>query len=71
MTNKEIANSFSLLSKLIDINGSDGFKSKSYSSAAFNIEKLSVPLNEMPAEKISTLKGIGVSSDMFKRNLVL
>lgn len=62
MTNKEIANSFSLLSKLIDINGGDGFKSKSYSSTAFNIEKLSVPLNEMPAEKISTLKGIGASS---------
>ena len=62
MTNKEIANSFSLLSKLIDINGGDSFKSKSYSSVAFNIEKLSVPLNEMPAEKISTLKGIGASS---------
>ena len=62
MTNKEIGNAFSLLSKLIDINGGDGFKSKSYSSAAFNIEKLSVQLNEMPAEKISTLKGIGASS---------
>ena len=62
MTNKEIANSFSLLSKLIDINGGDSFKSKSYSSVAFNIEKLSAHLDEMPAEKISTLKGIGASS---------
>ena len=62
MTNKEIANSFSLLSKLIDINGGDSFKSKSYSSVAFNIEKLFAPLHEIPIEKISTLKGIGASS---------
>ena len=62
MTNKEIANSFSLLSKLTDVNGGDSFKSKSYSATAFNIEKLSIQLKDIPAEKISTLKGIGASS---------
>ena len=62
MTNKEIANAFSLLAKLTDVNGGDGFKSKSYSATAFNIEKLPMQLNNIPAEKISTLKGIGASS---------
>ena len=62
MINKDIANAFSLLSKLTDVNGGDGFKSKSYSATAFNIEKLPIQLKDIPAEKISTLKGIGASS---------
>ena len=59
--NYYIADQFTLLSKLMDIHGENSFKSKSYSSAAFNIEKLPVALAETPAEKFSTLKGIGDS----------
>lgn len=59
--NYYIADQFTLLSKLMDIHGENSFKSKSYSSAAFNIEKLPVALAETPAEKLSTLKGIGDS----------
>jgi len=59
--NYYIADQFTLLSKLMDIHGENSFKSKSYSSAAFNIEKLPVPLAETPVEKLSTLKGIGDS----------
>jgi DNA polymerase (family X) len=62
MTNNEIADSFSLLSKLMDIHGENSFKSKSYASAAFNIEKLVVQLSEIEEAKISSLQGIGVSS---------
>ncbi|MEO7523494.1 MAG: helix-hairpin-helix domain-containing protein [Ferruginibacter sp.] len=62
MDNYQIADSFSLLSKLMDIHGENSFKSKSYSSAAFAIEKLGVQLQEIASEKIAELKGIGSSS---------
>lgn len=62
MNNYEIADSFSLLAKLMDINGENSFKSKSYSSAAFAIEKLPVQLSETEPAKIESFKGIGASS---------
>lgn len=62
MDNYQIADSFSLLAKLLDIHGENSFKSKSYAAAAFAIEKLTTPLNEIPSEKISAIKGIGDSS---------
>jgi DNA polymerase (family 10) len=62
MDNYQIADSFSLLSKLTDIHGENSFKAKSYSSAAFAIEKLPLQLTEIPQEKISGLQGIGVST---------
>lgn len=60
--NYQIADYFSLLSKLMDIHGENSFKSKSYSSAAFNIEKLSVQLSTLPSEKIASLPAIGSST---------
>lgn len=45
----------------MDIHGENSFKSKTYSVAAFNIEKLTTQLSEIPSEKIFTLKGIGDS----------
>ena len=62
MDNYQIADAFNLLSKLIDIHGENSFKSKSYASAAFSIEKCTVLLSEMPKEKISSIKGIGNSA---------
>ena len=62
MTNSDIADSFSLLAKLMDINGENSFKAKSYSSAAFAIEKLPVQLSEIDVNEIQHLKGIGPSS---------
>ena len=59
MTNNEIAHHFELLGKLSDIHGENSFKSKSYSIAAFNIEKMTVQLSEMPKQKLSSLQGIG------------
>jgi len=43
----------------MDIHGENSFKSKSYSIAAFNIEKLPTQLSEMPVENIASIKGIG------------
>lgn len=62
MDNYKIADSFSLLAKLMDIHGENSFKAKSYASAAFAIENLTVQLEDLPAEKIAGLKGIGASS---------
>jgi DNA polymerase (family 10) len=59
MDNYSIAKTFSLLAKLMDIHGDDSFKAKSYSSAAFNIEKLEVELSSIPQQKIFGIKGIG------------
>lgn len=61
MDNYQVADIFSLLSKLMDIHGENSFKSKTYSSAAFVIEKLTIQLSETPLEKIAAIKGIGNS----------
>ncbi len=62
MDNYKMADSFSLLAKLMDIHGENSFKSKSYATAAFAIENLQVQLIDLPAEKITGLKGIGASA---------
>jgi DNA polymerase (family X) len=60
--NYQVADLFSLLSKLMDIHGENSFKAKSYAAAAFNIEKLPAQLAETDRSKIASLKGVGESS---------
>jgi len=62
MDNYQIADSFSLLAKLMDIHNENSFKAKSYAIAAFNIEKLPMQLSETPVEKLFGIKGIGEST---------
>jgi DNA polymerase (family 10) len=62
MSNYEIADHFSLLSKLMDIHGENSFKSKSYSIAAYNIEKLPREIEEMDDAELFSQKGIGEST---------
>src|SRR5579872_6743991 len=57
--NDYIAGQFDLLAKLMDIHGENSFKTRSYSSAAFTLEKLPMPLEGLPLEKITAIKGIG------------
>jgi DNA polymerase (family X) len=59
MDNYVIAENFSLLSKLMDIHGDDSFRAKSYSIAAFTIEKLEKELVNMQPPEIFAIKGIG------------
>ncbi len=61
MDNYLIAENFSLLAKLMDIHGDNSFKAKSYSSAAFTIDKLPTPLAGLPIDKIASIRGIGDS----------
>jgi DNA polymerase (family 10) len=59
ISNDYIADQFNLLGKLMDIHGENSFKTRSYSSAAFAIEKLPGQLADLPPEKFVSIKGIG------------
>jgi DNA polymerase (family 10) len=59
MTNYDIADYFSLLSKLMDIHGENAFRAKSYSIAAYHIEKLPKEASEMDDAELYSMKGIG------------
>lgn len=61
MDNSAIADNFSLLSRLMDIHGENPFKTKTYSIAAFNIDKLPLPLKDTPRDEIYRIQGIGKS----------
>lgn len=62
MNNYEIADHFSLLSKLMDIHGENSFKSKSYSIAAYHIERLPAEITTMSDAELFSAKGIGEST---------
>ena len=59
ISNDFIADQFTLLAKLMDIHGENSFKTRSYSSAAFALEKLPSQVQGLPLEKITSIKGIG------------
>lgn len=61
MDNSTISENFSLLSKLMDIHGENSFKTRTYSIAAYNIDRLPVQLKDTPREELFSLKGIGES----------
>lgn len=62
ISNSQVADAFSLLSKLMEIHGENPFKAKSYSSTAFALEKLPVPVAGIPPEILPSYKGIGESA---------
>jgi DNA polymerase (family X) len=69
MNNYEIADHFSLLSKLMDIHGGDSFRAKSYGSLAFNIERLPTDISEMSDAELFGVRGIGASTGKKIREL--
>jgi DNA polymerase (family 10) len=62
LSNSAISDMFSLLSKLMDIHQENSFKSKSYGSAAFAIDKLPEQVQDIPREQLFSLRGIGEST---------
>ena len=58
MSNKEISNQFTLLSKLMDIHGENSFRSKSYSVLGYKITQLNIELATLPEKDIFNLNGI-------------
>lgn len=59
MHNYELAEYFSLLSKLMEIHGENPFKIKSYANAAFTLDKLNEPVIDMEPHQLFAIRGIG------------
>lgn len=59
MTNKELANQFNGLAKIMELYGENPFKIRSYSSAYINIRKQAEPLFEKSKEELLQVPGIG------------
>lgn len=59
MTNKEIAKSFQLLGELMELQGENPFKIRSYQNAYLTLRKLDRPLGEMKEDEVAAIKGIG------------
>lgn len=62
MDNYQIADTFALLAKIMDIHGENSFKTKTNANAAFQIEKLPMQLADMDAVSIAAQKGIGAAT---------
>lgn len=59
MTNKEIANVFNDLAKIMELHQENKFKIRSYSNAYLTLRKLDTPLTDMSEEDLSGIKGVG------------
>lgn len=59
MTNKEIANVFNSLAKMMELHSENPYKIRSYSNAYIQIRKLQTPLAEMSDADIEAMKGVG------------
>ena len=59
MTNKEYANQFQLLAKLMELHGENSYRIKSYNNAYRIIRGISEPVQEMTLAEVKTVKGIG------------
>jgi DNA polymerase (family 10) len=61
MSNQVIADIFDLLAKLMEIQGENSFKVKTYSIAAFRLEKIADPVADMTPEQMASIPNIGAS----------
>jgi len=59
MTNKEIANKFNLLGKLMELHGENAFKVRSYYSAYQALRRLDTPLADMEEGEWGMVQGVG------------
>jgi DNA polymerase (family 10) len=61
MDNYQIADALSLLAKILDIHGENSFKTRLYSNAAFQIEKLEMQLALLQPNEIAAQRGVGAA----------
>lgn len=59
MTNKEIAASFDLLARVMELHNENPFKIKSYQNAYLNLRKLDKPLSSYSMDQLMEIKGMG------------
>ncbi|QJW90692.1 DNA polymerase/3'-5' exonuclease PolX [Spirosoma taeanense] len=61
MTNSEIVDLLELTGRLMELHEYDTFKTRAFSSAAFNLDKSTADLANLPAEELIKLPGVGKS----------
>ncbi|MEL6867379.1 MAG: helix-hairpin-helix domain-containing protein [Bacteroidota bacterium] len=59
ITNKEIANTFNDLAKIMELHKENPYKIRSYQNAYVQLRKIEQPLVEMSDQEISGIKGVG------------
>lgn len=71
MTNKEIALSFDLLAKIMELHKENPFKIRSYQNAYLVLRKMDKPFGEYSLEELMEIKGIGEAIAEKIQSLVL
>ncbi|MBD2755485.1 helix-hairpin-helix domain-containing protein [Spirosoma validum] len=61
MTNSEIVDLLELTGRLMELHDRDAFKTRSFQTAAFNLDKSTADLANLPVEELVKLPGIGKS----------
>lgn len=61
MENSEIIEALELTAKLMEIHDENPFKVRGYSSAVYNLEKITVPLATLSPDELEKLDGVGKS----------
>jgi DNA polymerase (family X) len=69
MINKEIVRLLNLASDLMEVHGENPFKIRAFRNAALAIERLEVPVAEVPESGLETLEGIGKSITAVLRDI--
>ena len=62
LSNLEIAKSFQLLAKLMELHGENPFKIRSYQNAYTSLKKLEEPLHALTTDQLLEVKGLGKST---------
>ncbi|GAB3016519.1 helix-hairpin-helix domain-containing protein [Spirosoma pulveris] len=61
MTNSEIVDLLELTGRLMELHDRDAFKTRSYQTAAFNLDKSTADLANLPVDELVKLQGVGKS----------
>ncbi|AKD55998.1 helix-hairpin-helix domain-containing protein [Spirosoma radiotolerans] len=61
MTNSEIVDLLELTGRLMELHDRDAFKTRTFQSAAFNLDKSTADLGNLPVEELVKLPGVGKS----------
>lgn len=61
MTNSEIVDLLELTGRLMELHDRDAFKTRSFQTAAFNLDKSTADLANLPVEELVKLPGVGKS----------
>lgn len=61
MTNSEIVDLLELTGRLMELHNEDAFRTRAFSSAAFNLDKSTADLVNLPVEELVKLPGVGKS----------